>query len=182
MRPGDHFFVVYDDFDERDYLATLFVESALKRKEIIVLILRSNDRIVRLLARKNDRTLKRSVGEKTLRLFDPDGAFGSPPDLSLFGRFFEDLLDESQRRRIRLSLLGEFPIEFYNKCEVRNAIEQLIDSKTTTFRPAVLCMAKKNAIFSIEPVNMLALIETHDSMLLKETPISKNGGHYTSAA
>ena len=138
MRPGDHFLVVYDDLIERDSLAILFVECALKRKDFVVVFLQQKERIIRLLnSSKNLRAMKKALTKGTFLFVDNAQAFGRPPSLSSFERFYRDILERSKKMGLHVSLVGQFPVEFYDMYGDRKAIEQFIDSDTTTRRARV---------------------------------------------
>jgi hypothetical protein len=180
MEPGDHFLVVYESLNERDLLAIVFLETALKRRDFIVFFLDGDDRIIRHLAKKNSGALERSKKQGTFLSVDPDQAFGKPPNLSSFGSYYRELVRESQKRSMRLSILGEFPIKFFSEHEARKTIERFIQGDTSARRPAFLCMVRKDNLFSLEPSNILVLVESHDSALLRGMPIGKSNGHYAS--
>ena len=178
MEPGDHFLVVYESLNERDLLAVVFLESALKRKDFIVFFLEGNEGIIRHLAKKNSGALERSKKRGTFLTVDSDQAFGKPPNLASFGSYYRELVRESQERSLRLSLLGEFPVKFFNEHEARETIERFINGDTSNRRPAFLCMVRKDNLFSLDPANMLILVESHDSTLLRGNPINKSNGHH----
>ncbi len=170
---GNHFLVVYEDPSERDFLGALFVEGALKRKDLIVMYTSDNDHILSRVNRKRGLAVRKAIAGKTLLRFNSTQAFGRPPQTSAYEKFFKGILQESRQRKIQISFLGEFPVESYDTFEVGIEIERFADSFRTSDQPTGLCLNKKNAIFHLDPKQLVSLMEAHDSILLEATPMGR---------
>jgi hypothetical protein len=174
IKTENHYLLVYEDSSEKNYLAALFVEAALKRKDLIVLFASDNEGILRSVIKRRGSAMRKAIAKKTLLLFDFPASYGKPPSLAAFESFFRKILQEGHERGLRISWLGEFPVEYYDGFDIENEIERFVDSYKVSRRPTGLCMNRKSAILSLEPRQLVSLIEAHDSILFDTTPFSRS--------
>jgi hypothetical protein len=175
IKSENHCLVVYEDSSEKESLAVVFVEAALKRKDLTVLAVSDNDRIIRLVMRRRRKSVKKALAKRTILSVDSSQAYGKPPSRSSFENFFRRILQEGNERGLPVSYLAEFPTDYYHIFDVENEIERFVDSYMVSKRPTGLCMNKKSAVFSLEPRQLISLIEAHDRSLFATMPIRRSG-------
>jgi hypothetical protein len=169
---GDHKFTIYENDKERDLFALLFLQSALKRNDVIVVFSGKSHQLSQLVRKK--RSLLQASKRGKIVFLNANEVYNSDDPSLSFSKLFDSLVLESKKQRKGLSFLGDCPPPAYQRFKSHYGIENLLDARNRDPRTTILCIYRNEGLSSLDPSDFVFIYDSHDSVFLNDIELQRS--------
>jgi hypothetical protein len=169
---GEHKLTIYDNNQERDLLANLFLESAIKRGDYVAIFSGKSRELLHNVRKK--RSFLSAFKEGRAVSLDANRVYKMESPVAGFSKLFDGWRSQCKKQGRELSLLGDCPPPAYQRYKVHYGIEEIVEARKTDVRSTILCIYRNEGLASLDPADFLFIYRTHDSIFLNHTELERS--------